>query len=78
MTVPTLRAYEREGRPPAHNGANRMWALAESYPELRVFTPDATLTEIKTRHGLDTLDQVRELGQRRLREAPSGDTQRRH
>lgn len=46
-------------RPPA---STRMAALAESFPELASFTADATLLEIKTRYGLDTLEDVRELG----------------
>lgn len=42
-----------------------MGALAEAFPELAGFTADATLLEIKTRFGLSTLEDVRELGMRR-------------
>jgi len=42
-----------------------MRVLAETYPELGAFTPDATLTEIKTRYGLNRFEEVRELGRRR-------------
>jgi len=46
--------------------ASRMRTLAETYPELRTFTPDATLYEIKVRFGLGSLEEVRELARRRL------------
>jgi len=42
-----------------------MRVLARVHPELRTFTPDATLTEIKDRYGLSSFEQVRELGRRR-------------
>jgi hypothetical protein len=54
---------DRRVRP--NMGATLMSALAAEYPELASFTPDATLSEIKTRYGLANLDQVRELGRRR-------------
>jgi len=44
--------------------ASRMRTLAETYPELRTFTPDATLYEV--RFGLGSLEEVRELARRRL------------
>lgn len=56
---------ESDGRFAQGSGATRMRTLAATYPELGAFTPDATLTEIKTRHGLSTFEQVRELGRRR-------------
>jgi len=59
------RVGERDGGVRAISGAARMGVLAEIYPELATFTPDATLTEIKTRYGLDSFEQVRELGRRR-------------
>lgn len=46
------------------SGTTRMRVLAETYPELGAFTPDATLTEIKIRYGLNTFDQVCEFGRR--------------
>jgi hypothetical protein len=42
-----------------------MRVLAESYPELATFTPDATLMEIKVRYGLGSFHEVREMGRRR-------------
>jgi len=52
-------------------GATRMRVLAGAYPELEAFTPDATLVEIKNRYGLNTLEQVRELGRRRQQQRSS-------
>ncbi len=52
------------GKPPSRTA--RMRDLVESYPELRTFTPDATLAEIKIRYGVNTFEQVRELGRQRL------------
>ena len=46
-------------------GFSRMRELAERYPELASFTPDATLYEIKAMHGLNSLEEVLELGRRR-------------
>ena len=43
-----------------------MRVLAQRYPELAAFTPDATLLEIKARFGVGSLEEVRELGRRRL------------
>ena len=40
--------------------------FAATYPELRAFTPDATLYEIKSRFGLNSREDVRELTKRRL------------
>jgi hypothetical protein len=51
----------------ANGGTTRMRVLAESYPELAAFTPDATLTEIKIRYGLNTFDEVLEFGRRQRR-----------
>jgi hypothetical protein len=49
----------------ANGGTTRMRVLAETYPELAAFTPDATLTEIKIRYGLNSFDQVLEFGRRK-------------
>jgi len=59
------RVRDNDGCTRVKSGATRMRILAETYPELGAFTPDATLTEIKTRYGLNTFDQVLELGRRR-------------
>ena len=67
MTETSLddRYRETDSRVQGKSGASRMGVLAESYPELAAFTPDATLREIKTRYGLNTFEQVLELGRRR-------------
>jgi hypothetical protein len=67
MTETSLddRARDNGGRMRGTSGASRMAMLAETYPELTAFTPDATLTEIKTRYGLNSFEQVLELGRRR-------------
>jgi hypothetical protein len=49
----------------ANDGTARMRVLAERHPELAAFTPDATLTEIKIRYGLNTFDQVLEFRRRK-------------
>jgi hypothetical protein len=59
-------APSNDERIEADGGTTRMGKLAERYPELGAFTPDATLTEIKSKYRLGSLDEVRKLGQRRL------------
>jgi hypothetical protein len=56
------RAEDENGRIREKNGASKMANLAREYPELKVFTPSATLTGVKNRYGLQSLDQVRKLG----------------
>jgi hypothetical protein len=56
------RGRDENGRTRAKNGAAKMGNLAKTYPELKAFTPSATLTGVKDRYGLDSLKQVRELG----------------
>lgn len=63
------RDRDESGRIRAKSGASKMGNLAETYPELRVFSPDATLTGIRNRHGVESLDEVRELARAKLREA---------
>jgi hypothetical protein len=60
------RAPRSDERVAADRETTRMGKLAERYPELGAFTPDATLTEIKSKYRLESLDEVRKLGQRRL------------
>ncbi len=57
----------------ARAGTSTMRTLALRYPELSVFTPGATLTEIKLRYGLDNLDAVRDQARDRqaARTSPS-------
>jgi hypothetical protein len=59
------RVHDIDGATRATGGTTRMRVLAESYPELAAFTPDATLTEIKIRYGLNSFDQVLEFGRRK-------------
>ncbi len=65
-------AGETEIRAVGATGATRMRVLAETYPELRTFTPDATLREIKTRYGLNTFEEVREVGRCRQQARETG------
>jgi len=60
------RAEDNNGRIREKNGAAKMGNLAKEYSELKVFTPSATLTGVKHRYGLESLDQVRKLGRRRV------------
>jgi len=41
-----------------------MGHLAEKYPELKVFDPNATLTGIRNRYGVESIDEVRDLARR--------------
>jgi hypothetical protein len=59
------RARDEDGRIRAKSGAAKMGHLAKTYPELDVFTPDATLTGIKTKYGLDSLEEVRQLARQK-------------
>ena len=61
------RARDADGRIREKSGATKISTLTKTYPELRVFSQDATLTGIKTRHGVDSLDEVRQLAQQKLR-----------
>lgn len=62
----------RSGTP---SPSERMGTLAREYPELASFTADATLLEIKVKHGLGGLQEVRELGRRRAVEGKTPRTE---
>jgi hypothetical protein len=62
------RARDDDGRIREKNGATKMRTLAEEYPECRAFTPDATLSGIRTRYGITSINEVRALGAQKLRE----------
>jgi hypothetical protein len=62
------RARDDDGRIREKNGATKMRTLAEEYPECRAFTPGATLSGIRTRYGITSIDEVRALGAQKLRE----------
>jgi len=63
------RARDENGRIREKSGATKISTLTKTYPELRVFSQQATLTGIKTRHGVDSLDEVRKLAQQKLRQS---------
>lgn len=63
QTVNEHTVTARRGARPSPS--TRMGTLASEYPELATFTADATLLEIKVKHGLGTLEEVRALGRRR-------------
>jgi hypothetical protein len=66
------RSQDDDGRIRAKSGATKMKTLAEEYPECRAFTPEATLGGIRTRYGVTSVDEVRALGARKLREKRTG------
>ena len=52
------RQRNQNGQIREKNGATKMSTLKETYPELRNFRNDDTLTDVKRRQGVDTLDQL--------------------
>jgi hypothetical protein len=62
------RAQDQNGQIREKNGASKMGNLANEYPELKAFTPDATLTGIRNRYGVRSFDEVRALGREKLRQ----------
>jgi len=62
------RSQDQDGRIREKSGATKMKTLATEYPECEAFTPDATLSGIRTRYGVTSIDEVRALGARKLRE----------
>jgi hypothetical protein len=65
------RSQDQDGRIREKSGASKMGNLANEYPELKAFTPDATLSGIRNRYGVQSLDEVRALGREKLREKKS-------
>ncbi len=55
------RARDEDGRIREKSGATKIKNLIPKYPELEVFSPEATLTGIRRRHGVESLDEVRQL-----------------
>jgi hypothetical protein len=55
------RAVNEDKRIREKNGAAKMGNLAKTYPELRVFSPNATLTDIRKRHSVTSIAEVRQL-----------------
>lgn len=62
------RARDDDGRIREKSGATKMRTLANQYPEMKAFTPDATLSGIRARYGVQSIEEVRALGARKLRE----------
>ena len=62
------RARDDNGRIREKSGATKMSTLAKQYPEMQAFTPDATLSGIRKRYGVQSIDEVRALGARKLRD----------
>jgi hypothetical protein len=62
------RARDQSGRIREKSGATKMSTLAQQYPEMKAFTPDATLSGIRARYGVQSIDEVRALGAQKLRE----------
>jgi hypothetical protein len=60
------RSRDDDGRIREKSGAARMGNLAEKYPEMRVFDPNATLSGIRSRYGVESIDEVRELVRKKL------------
>lgn len=62
------RSQDQDGRIREKSGATKTKTLAKEYPECRAFTPEATLSGIRMRYGVTSIDEVRALGARKLRE----------
>jgi hypothetical protein len=60
------RDRDKDGRIREKSGATKMGTLAEKYPELAVFDPNMTLSEVRDKYGVESIDEVRELA-RKLR-----------
>lgn len=60
------RDRDGDGRIRAKSGATKMGNLAETYSELRVFSPDATLSGIRQRYGVESIQEVRDLARSKL------------
>ena len=67
MKEPGLDDRERieSGRIHGKSGASKMGNLAEKYPEMKVFDPNATLSGIRRRYGVESIAEVSELARRR-------------
>jgi hypothetical protein len=62
------RARDEDGRIREKSGATKMGTLADKYPELAVFDPNATLSGIRARYGIHSIEEVRELAKKRRSE----------
>lgn len=55
------RARDENGRIREKSGAAKIKNLSGKYPELNVFSPETTLSGIRRRHGVQSLDEIRRL-----------------
>jgi len=55
------RAVNDDSRIREKNGAAEIRNLTKTYPELRVFSPEATLTGIRKRYDVTSIAEVRRL-----------------
>lgn len=59
------RSRDEDGRIREKNGATKIRNLVDKYPELEVFSPDATLSGIRTRYGVQSIDEVRQVARQK-------------
>lgn len=59
------RTVTERGRIRAKNGSAKAKNLAETYPEFRAFSPNATLTGLRDRYGTDSIADLRRVGARK-------------
>ncbi len=55
------RAVNKDSQIREKNGSAKMGNLTKTYPELRVFSPDATLTGIRKRYDVTSIAELRQL-----------------
>lgn len=55
------REQDISGRIREKNGASIVRNMLGEYPEMRVFSHDATLTSLKRRHKVPSLDELRKI-----------------
>ncbi|MDQ6804447.1 MAG: hypothetical protein M3065_05675 [Actinomycetota bacterium] len=66
------RAQDRDGQIRKKNGATKMKTLANEYPECAAFDPNATLSGIRRRYKVDSVDEVRAIGAQKLGKKKNG------
>jgi hypothetical protein len=60
------RERDESGRIRVKSGAAKMGNLAKKYPELKVFSPNATLSGIRKRYGVESIEEARKLAREKL------------
>lgn len=61
------RSQDKNGQIREKNGAAKIGNMTPEYPELRIFKPQATLTQVKRNTGLGSLDEVRRYARSEIR-----------